>query len=44
MVAEVPKKHPIILWAQRDTVLFLTVDMEMKIEKLVLDGSKFFIR
>jgi hypothetical protein len=45
MVAENLKKHPLILWAQRDNVLFLTVEVEdMKIEKLVIEGNKFVIR
>ncbi|KAI6176517.1 CS domain and HSP20-like chaperone domain-containing protein [Aphelenchoides bicaudatus] len=38
------KRHPLILWAQRDNVLFLTIEIEdAKVEKLVFEGSKFFI-
>jgi hypothetical protein len=45
MVAETVKRHPLIYWAQRDNVLFLTVEVEdMKIEKLVCEGNKFHIR
>ncbi|KAI6220587.1 CS domain and HSP20-like chaperone domain-containing protein [Aphelenchoides fujianensis] len=45
MVATTAKKHPTILWAQRDNILFLTAEVEdMKIEELVVDGNKFLIR
>jgi len=44
MVAQPTKKHPTVLWAQRDNVLYLTVEVEdMKIKELVVDGERFFI-
>ncbi|KAI6187687.1 CS domain and HSP20-like chaperone domain-containing protein [Aphelenchoides besseyi] len=45
MVATNSMKHPTILWAQRDNLIFLTVEVEdMKIDELIVDGSKFYIR
>jgi prostaglandin-E synthase len=38
-------KHPIVLWAQRDALIYLTVEVEdMKIETLDVSGNKFHIK
>lgn len=38
-------KHPIILWAQRDALVYLTIEVDdMKIEKLEFKGDKFHIK
>ena len=38
-------KHPMVLWAQRNNCIYLTIEVgDMKIEEFSIDGDKFHLK
>jgi len=45
MAVDKAPKHPMVLWAQRSGLVYLTIEVgDMKVEEFKIDGEKFYLK